>query len=161
MKHVNTQKAEADELRSQISTAAQTAMQVEADMSSRLECVLNEERAQAAQDRQDLMSQISLLVTKSGEAQDARWQSKINVVRSDILSSRSTLETEEKKYNRSMDVWSKKESLLLEEVAKSRDNLKSRMKKDWMVSYCVQSIEVSVTDNALLRLSTNGIVQFK
>ncbi|KAL8915835.1 MAG: hypothetical protein Q9172_006621 [Xanthocarpia lactea] len=131
VKHVTTQKVEADELRSQISSAAQSAMQVEADMSSRLECVLNEERAQAAQDRQDLMSQISLLVTKSGEAQDARWQSKINVVRSDILSSRSIFETEEKKYNRSMDVWSKKETLLLEEVAKSRDNLKSRMKKDW------------------------------
>ena len=110
-------------------------MQVEAEMSSRLECALNDERAQAAQDRQDLISQISLLVTKSGEAQDARWQSKINVVRSDILSSRSIFETEEKKYNRSMDVWSKQESLLLEEVAKSRDNLKSRMKKDWTVSY--------------------------
>ncbi|KAL8773707.1 MAG: hypothetical protein Q9209_001475 [Squamulea sp. 1 TL-2023] len=132
VKHVNAQKAEADELQSHISAAAHDAMQAEAQMAFRIEAVLNEERAQAALDRQDLLSQISSLVAKSGDAQDARWQSKMNEVKSDILTSRSTFETRERKYSESMGVWSKKESLLMEEVVKSRDTLKSRMKKDWM-----------------------------
>ncbi|KAI4256564.1 MAG: hypothetical protein L6R42_006144, partial [Xanthoria sp. 1 TBL-2021] len=132
VKHVNTQKAEADELRMQISTATLSAIQAEADMSSRLETVLKEERAQAAEDRQNLLSQISLLVTKSGEAQDARWQSKVNGIKTEMMSSRSDLENAEKKYSNSMGVWSEKENLLVEEVVKSRETLKARMKKDWM-----------------------------
>ncbi|KAL8804296.1 MAG: hypothetical protein Q9182_002661 [Xanthomendoza sp. 2 TL-2023] len=131
VKHINTQKTEADKLRSQISTAAQDVMQAEAQICSRLESVLKEERAQAAQDRQNLLSQISALVTESGEAQDARWESQINRVKSDVMASRSVFENEEKKYSESMDVWSKKEKLLVEDVVKSRDALKSRMKKDW------------------------------
>ncbi|KAL8703843.1 MAG: hypothetical protein Q9201_002993 [Fulgogasparrea decipioides] len=131
VKHVSAQKAEAEELRSQVSAAAQDAMQAEARMSSQLESTLMEERAQAAQDREDLLSQITSLVHKTGETQDARWQSKIDRIKSDIESSRSTLESEEKKYSGAMDVWSEKENLLIEEVLKSRDSLKSRMKKDW------------------------------
>ncbi|KAL8837633.1 MAG: hypothetical protein Q9176_005550 [Flavoplaca citrina] len=131
VKHVNTQKAEADELRSHISKAAQAAIQAKAEMSTRLETVMRDERAQAAEDRQDLLSQISLLVTKSGEAQDARWQSKVNSIQTEVMSSRSDLESAEKKYKDSMSVWSEKENLLVEEVIKSRETLKSRMKKDW------------------------------
>ncbi|KAL8829421.1 MAG: hypothetical protein Q9170_006174 [Blastenia crenularia] len=131
VKHVNIQKAEADTLRSQISTAAQLSMQTEAQISSQLQSVLEEERAHAAQDRQDLLSQITSLVNKSGETQDARWQSRISGIRSDIASSQSTFKGEEKKYSEAMSVWSKKENLLVEEVLKSRDALKSRMKKDW------------------------------
>ncbi|KAI4130401.1 MAG: hypothetical protein LQ338_001739 [Usnochroma carphineum] len=131
VKHVNSQKAEADELRSQISKAAQHALQAEAKTSSQLAAALNEERAQAAQDRQDLLSQITALVNKSGETQDSRWQSKIDAIRSDITCSHSTLEAEEKRYNEAMNIWTQKEHLLVEEVFKSRDSLKSRMKKDW------------------------------
>ncbi|KAL9581169.1 MAG: hypothetical protein Q9203_006006, partial [Teloschistes exilis] len=131
VKHVNSQKAEADELRCQISKAAQDAMLAESRMSSELETALKEERTEAAQDREALLSQITSLVNKSGETQDARWQSKIDSIRSDITSSRSKFEAEEKTYSEAMDVWSQKESLLVEEVIKSRDNLKSRMKKDW------------------------------
>lgn len=156
MKHVNTQKAEADELRFQISTATLSAIQAEADLSSRLEAVLKEERAQAAEDRQNLLSQISLLVTKSGEAQDARLQSKVNGIKTEMMSSRSDLENAEKKYSNSMGVWSEKENLLVEEVVKSRETLKSRMKKDWTVSHSMSELPtILFTDNFLLRLSTN------
>ncbi|KAL8708591.1 MAG: hypothetical protein Q9220_006527 [cf. Caloplaca sp. 1 TL-2023] len=134
VKHVNTQKAEADELRAQISAATQEAIQAKAQTSSRLESILDEERAQAAQDRQSLLSQITSLVHQSGENQDARWRSSIAGVRADIGVSRCDLEARQKAYSESMDVWSQKESLLIDEVLKSRDSLKSRMKKDWMVS---------------------------
>lgn len=133
VKHINTQKVEAEELRTQMSKAAQEAMKAKAEISLQLESALEDERAQATQDRRNLLSQISSLVNKSGETQDARWQAKIDAMRSDIASSRLTLEAEEKQYSESMNVWSQKESLLVEEVLKSRDALKSQMKKDWTV----------------------------
>ena len=100
-------------------------------MSTRLETCLNEERAQASQDRQNLLAQITSLINQSGEAQDARWESKINAVRKEITSARSTLDTANANYNADMDVWSEKENLLVGEVLKSRDTLKNKMKDDW------------------------------
>lgn len=100
-------------------------------MSAQLETCLNEERAQASQQRRVMLAQITALINQSGDAQDSRWESKINAVRNDIASARSTLGTSNENYNTSMDVWSEKESLLVDEVLKSRDTLKSKMKDDW------------------------------
>ena len=127
---------EAHGLRKQLSTACQAAIQADADVSARLQACLTEEREQAVLDRQSLLSQITDLVNKSGEQQDARWTSKIDAVRSDIASSTLKFEAADTLYSKGMDVWSQKENLLVEEVLKSRETLKSKMKKDWNVS-CV------------------------
>lgn len=92
---------------------------------------MKEERDQAAHDRENLLSQITILINTSGEVQDSRWQSKINRVRNDISASRSALESADKHYGSGMDVWSQKENLLVEEVLRSRDTLKGKMKEDW------------------------------
>ena len=128
---MNSQKAEADDLRQKASSAAKAAMQADADVSMRLETCLNEERAQASRDRQNLLAEITTLINSSGEAQDSRWVSKINAVRKDIASGRSTLDTANENYNTKMDVWSEKENLLIGEVLKARDALKNKMKDDW------------------------------
>ena len=131
VKHVNSQRDEANDLRQKASAAAREAIQADADVSARLEKCLKEERAQAFQDRQNLLAQITTLVNQSGEAQDSRWESSINAVRQDIASARSTLDTANEKHNTGMDVWTEKENLLAGEVLKSRDTLKSKMKDDW------------------------------
>ena len=128
---MNSQKAEADVLRQKASSAAKAAMQADADVAARLETCLMEERAQASQERQDLLVQITNLVNKSGETQDARWEFRTNAIYEDILSSRSTLKAADEGYNTGMDVWSQNEKSLVEEVLKSRDTLKSKMKEDW------------------------------
>ena len=92
---------------------------------------MHEERAQADLDRQQLLCQINNLVNKSGEVQEARWKSKIDAVKGDIAVSQSKLQSSEKSYDECMDIWSKKESLLVEEVLKSRESLKVKMKEDW------------------------------
>ena len=135
VKHLNTQKAEADSLRKQLWIASQATMQADADVSAKLEACLTEERQQAAVERQNLLSQITDLVNKSGETQDARWASKLDAVRSDIATSTSNFQAADKIYCEGMDLWSHKENLLVEEVLKSRETLKGKMKKDWMVSY--------------------------
>lgn len=96
-----------------------------------METCLREERAQASQDRQTLLAQITTLVNQSAEAQDSRWETKINAVRKNIASASSTLDTANENYNASMNIWSEKENLLVGEVLKSRDTLKSKMKDDW------------------------------
>lgn len=134
VKHLNTQKVEADALKKQLSLANQAAMQADADVSERLQACLTEEREQAVLDRQSLLSQITDLVNKSGEQHQARWVSKIDTVRSDIAITTSKFQAADKLYSEGMDVWSQKENLLVEEVLKSKDMLKSKMKKDWNVS---------------------------
>ena len=131
MKHVNTQKVEADNLRQKASAAVNAAVQVEANVAARLETCLHEERAQNSKDHHDLLAQITSLIHKSGEVQNARWESKINAVREEVLSSRSALQAADHGYNTGMDIWSQKEKVLVDEVLKSRDTLKGKMKEDW------------------------------
>ena len=74
------------------------------------------------------------LVTSSANlarSRIGRWSSKIQAARQDIAASRINLESADQSYNSGMEIWSKKESLLVEEVLKSRDTLKIKMKEDW------------------------------
>ena len=128
---MNSQKIEADQLRCNVSAAAEATSQAHDGFSNHLETCLNEERKQASQDRQNLLSQIITLINQSGEVQDARWSSKINAVRDEIALSRSSSQAANKEYNTGMDAWSQKEKLLVDEVLTSRDTLKSKMKEDW------------------------------
>ena len=137
MRHLKSQRSEAEELKAKLSSAAKAAMQADAEASSRLESCLAEERHQASTNRQELLSQITTLINKSGEAQETRWDSKVNAVRGDIAASRTIFQQADKEYTENMDVWFKKETLLVEEVLKSRDNLKGKMKNDWTV--CVST----------------------
>jgi len=131
VKHLNKQQAEADDLRRQLSIATTTAIQAEERVAQQLEVLLEEERKQAAKDRQTLLSQITNLVNATGSAQDERLNQKVQAVRTDLTTARAEFRTADNKFSESMDIWSKKETLLIEEVLKSRDTLKGKMKKDW------------------------------
>ena len=95
---------------------------------------MSEERRQAAADRQTLLSQITDLINKSGEAQEVRLQAKIDSVREDVASSKIALQKADQQHMEGMRLWSEKENLLVDEVLKSRDTLKGKMKNDWTVS---------------------------
>jgi len=98
--------------------------------------VLREEREQAAADRQTLLSQITTLVMAQGETQDARLGAKIGEVQKDVLSSKESFEASRVQYGQGMDAWTEKEGKLVEEVLRSRETLKSKLKEDWVVSDC-------------------------
>ena len=125
------QKGEADQLRLKITSSTKAALEADEAVSLRLDEILNEERAQAQQDRQMLLGQISDLIIRSGEEQDRRLTSKVQIARQDMGALRSNLAVADATYNTGMDTWGKKESLLVEEVLKSRDALKVKMKEDW------------------------------
>ncbi|KAI9745029.1 MAG: kinesin motor protein cin8 [Claussenomyces sp. TS43310] len=134
IKHVNSQKAEADDLRRHLAVASDAAMQANVAASSRLDTILCEERQQAAVDRESLLSQITDLFKAQGEAQDQRLHAKIGEVQRDVLSSKEAFQASNNAYSEGMDVWNDKEIKLVEEVLRSRETLKSKLKEDWVVA---------------------------
>ncbi|KAI9780147.1 MAG: kinesin motor protein cin8 [Geoglossum umbratile] len=131
VKHINSQKAEADDLRRQLAVATADAVQTSATASARLDAALEGERQQSASDRKTLLSQIALLIESTAETQDARLISRIGSIQDDIHDSRSKFDVAQAKFNEGMNVWAQKENLLVEEVLKSREELKGKLKKDW------------------------------
>lgn len=109
-------------------------MQANSAASAKLDDVLREEREQAAVDRQSLLMQITNLVMAQGETQEARLSVKIGEVQKDVLSSKESFETSRTQYSQGMDAWNEKEGKLVEEVLRSRETLKSKLKEDWVVS---------------------------
>ncbi|KAG8533025.1 uncharacterized protein KY384_001808 [Bacidia gigantensis] len=131
VQRMGAQKAEAEELRKQISEAATAAVQADEAVSGLLDACLNEERAKASQERQVLLNSITKLINQSAETQDARWTSRVNAVRQDISKSKTNLESSETAYCEGMHKWSKEECSLVDGVLKSRETLKTKMKEDW------------------------------
>ena len=136
LKHINAQKTEAYDLRQQLHVASELAMRSSAAASTKLEEVLREEKEQAAADRQNLLSQITNLVMAQGEIQDKRLSSKITEVQQNVISSNETFEASRAQYSQGMDAWNEKEGKLVEDVLRSRETLKTKLKEDWVVSSC-------------------------
>ncbi|KAG9237089.1 P-loop containing nucleoside triphosphate hydrolase protein [Amylocarpus encephaloides] len=134
LKHINAQKDEANNLRQQLTTASEVAMTSSMAASAKLDGVLREERAQAAVDRQNLLSQITSLVMAQGESQDARLSGKIGKVRQDVATSNEVFEASRSQYSQRMDAWNDNEGKLVEEVLRSRETLKSKLKEDWVAA---------------------------
>ena len=134
IKHVESQKSECQMLRNELNNALEAKSKAEADLSSRLTSSLTKEREQAAADRQHLLAEISALVEKSSETQEKRWDEKISAIQSDLNISQTTFSAATAKYNEGSDSWAIKEDLLIDEVMKSRDRLKSQLKSGWNVS---------------------------
>jgi len=109
-------------------------MQANSAASAKLDDVLREEREQAAADRQTLLIQITNLVMAQGETQDARMSAKIGEVQKDVHSSNESFEASRAQYSQGMDVWNEKEGRLVEEVLRSRETLKSKLKEDWVAA---------------------------
>ena len=135
MKHLDEQKTEAQDLRLQLRQAASTAMEAEAAADLRLQSILEEEKRQGVSDRQQLLQQISGLLMTAGEQQDARLSSKIQAVQQEMSSNRAIFEEAQGKYDVGMNSWDQKEEAIVETVLKSREAIKMKLKKDWLVSW--------------------------
>ncbi|KAI9785564.1 MAG: kinesin motor protein cin8 [Peltula sp. TS41687] len=128
---IDSQKSEADRLQQDLLLANVRAVEAHHIASSRLERVLEEERKRAASEREQLLSQISSLVHASGKAQDERWSTKLSTLRQDIHTSRVALEGAVGSYRQGVSQWSHQGQAFKEEVSKSRESLKSRLKQGW------------------------------
>lgn len=145
MEHLEAQKAEVNELRSQLQEANRRAMEANEVASTRLQQALEEERENAEADRADLLSQIKLLIEDSGQKQAARLKSRVDGITSDMASSGEMLEQASNVYHERMKEWTRREDQLIEEVASSRDTIENRMEKDWNVRFVHANIYLDET----------------
>ncbi|KAF5017767.1 hypothetical protein F66182_10274 [Fusarium sp. NRRL 66182] len=131
VKHISAQRAECDSLKRQLQTATNTIVLQNASISTRIQDALVEERRQAVDDRQKLMSQISALINTQAETQESRLQERASQIRKSVTAASTTLEQAISTYGEGMSSWDVKEGELLDEVKKSRDQLKTKLKDDW------------------------------
>ncbi|KAK3486342.1 putative kinesin-related protein bimC [Neurospora crassa] len=128
---ISAQKAEAERLRQELEGASQTIVESNATVSARIQEVLEEERRQAAEERQNLLLQIGSLINSQAEMQESRLAGKTALIRQAVMDSNATFEGSMSEYLDGMNAWNEKDSRLMEDVVKSRDVLKNKMKDDW------------------------------
>ncbi|TQV96224.1 kinesin family protein (BimC) [Cordyceps javanica] len=134
VKHITAQRSESDNLRRQIQNATNAAVLQSSSTSLRIQEVIGEERRQAAEDRQKLLAQITTLINTQAETQESRFADKASQIQKSVTESSSTLERAVIQYNEGMDSWDEKEGELLEDVRKSREQLKTKLKDDWNIA---------------------------
>ncbi|EFQ25620.1 kinesin motor domain-containing protein [Colletotrichum graminicola] len=131
MTHITTQRSESDRLRQQLQNATDTIVEQNEDISSQMQRVLDEERKQAAQDRRNLLAQITTLINAQAETQESRLAEKTAHLQKSVLDSNDSLQGNMAQYSEDMEVWDEKEGQFLDDMAKSRDAMKSKLKDDW------------------------------
>jgi kinesin family member 11 len=166
-KQLITQKAEADRLRAELEEANQQNIESSKEACSRIQSCLEKEQTTAQEDRQALLSQISKLIESSGSKQDQRISSALNATQTHLAESRSAFEAANAKYSDGMKKWMENDAALVSQVNNSRDNLKSKMKKDWTVRYKLHFVVRQIltvtqdvnTRNASIQTSTKAVHQ--
>lgn len=77
------------------------------------------------------MTQISALINTQAEAQESRLHGKAILIQKSMAETNTNLENAVSHYGEGMVSWDVKEGELLDEVKKSRDQLKTKLKDDW------------------------------
>ncbi|KAH7320020.1 P-loop containing nucleoside triphosphate hydrolase protein [Stachybotrys elegans] len=145
VRHVTTQRSECDNLRRQLQTATNTIILQNASISTQMQEALEAERRQAAEERQKLIGQITILLNSQAEAQEARFAEKSALLQKSIAENNSSLEGAVSQHGQGMDAWDEKQGQLLEDVKKSRDQLKNKLKDDWTATNdCSTAIQNSI-----------------
>ncbi|KAI0126605.1 kinesin motor domain-containing protein [Xylariales sp. AK1849] len=131
LRHINGQKKESDRLRQQLQGASDTIVQSNAAISARIQDVIDEERKQAAEERRNLLMQITTLINSQAQVRESRLVDKAASIQQSVHQTNTTFEGSMAQYSQSMDSWGQKEEELLGEVSQSREALKGRLKDDW------------------------------
>ncbi|CAM1504498.1 Fc.00g020890.m01.CDS01 [Cosmosporella sp. VM-42] len=131
VRHLTAQRSESDNLRRQLQSATNTIVIQNATISTRIQDALEEERRQGIEDRQKLVTQIANLINTQAETQETRLAEKAALIKKSVAESNTSLEEAVSNYGQGMDTWDVKEGELLDEVKKSREQLKIKLKDDW------------------------------
>lgn len=140
VQHLGSQRAESNSLRRQLEQASQVAIQANNSVTLQIQDVVEEERKRAAEDRQNLLMQITSLINSHAEQQESRLADKTSKIREQINGANKTFEGQVASYSSGMDRWASNEQKLLESVGQSRESLKTKLQEDWTVSISVTVI---------------------
>ncbi|POR33002.1 Kinesin-like protein bimC [Tolypocladium paradoxum] len=148
VRHISAQRSESDGLRRQLHSATSTIILQNAGISTRIQEALEDERRQAAEDRQMLLIQISNLVNQQAEAHEARLVDRAAQIQAGLAEFSTSLEGAVSQYAQGMDAWDEKEGQHLEQVQRSRAQLETKLEDDLAAANehntCMQNASRSV-----------------
>lgn len=144
LRHMAAQKTESDKLRKKLEEASRIIVESNGTMSARIQGVVEEERKQAAVERQNLLQQIGSLISSQAELQESRLAGKTALIQQTVVNSSKTFEGDVAQFSEGMDAWNVKDTQILEDVAKSRDALKTKLKDEWTVSPPVSPVPLTL-----------------
>ncbi|KAI8955568.1 P-loop containing nucleoside triphosphate hydrolase protein [Xylaria longipes] len=131
LKHNAAQRKESDGLRERLQDAAETVKQSNASISMQIQNVIEQERQQATEERRTLLAQITSLINSQADTQESRLASKAAFIQRNVQENAAVLEGSMTQYAQGMDKWNAREGQFLDEVAASRETIKSKLQDDW------------------------------
>ncbi|OAA55302.1 kinesin-II 85 kDa subunit [Niveomyces insectorum RCEF 264] len=130
LEHTTSQRSEAECLRRQVESASQAAVEANTRMAAQMQETVNEERRQAAEDRQRLLAQIGDLINAQATDQEARWAAKTDVLRERLVQANASLEGSLDVYAEGMDAWNERNDKFAEDLSRARHDLITRLDDD-------------------------------
>lgn len=131
--HLEGQKTEINRLRSQLQEANRETAEANRKVSSNMAQLLEEEQANAEAEREQLLSQIRVLMDESRQKQFNRVKGRFDTLRTDISSSGDSLEQATAQHDRQIDEWIFRSEQFAKDVNSSKDDIKMKMQNDWEV----------------------------
>jgi kinesin family protein 11 len=134
VRELNEQKSGAEKLRLQIVEANNELALKNSASTMRLSTLLEEERQTQAVERQALLSQIAAMVNSTAQKQEQRVEQGIASIRTEFNESATMHNTTHEAYIVGERQWSAQSDELVSKVIRSRDNVKNKIKTDFVVS---------------------------
>ena len=130
-KQLSGQREENGLLRRELQIANQRNIEASLAASDRLQAGLEEETQASQRERQQLKDQILDLIEASAVRQHERMSSTVLETQAHIVQSTEAFEEAGKSYSQGMDELATQDEELMAKITRSRDDLKTRMKRDW------------------------------
>jgi kinesin family protein 11 len=114
----------------------------------RLLQVVDEENKKSAEERQQLLAQVTSLINASAQARDTRLNEKVFGVCEEIGNTNASFETEQSAYSEGMGNWVDKSKGILAGISKSQDAVKAKIKGDFS-AVTLQSTSIKNTTTSV------------
>lgn len=128
-------------------------MQANKASQGRLLQVVDEEKQKSAEERQQLLAQVTSLINANADAQDKRLNEKIFGVCEEIGTANASFEVEHSAYSEGVGNWINKSKDILAGISKSQDTVKTKIKSDFSAvnqrSSSIKNTTTSVHDSTV------------
>ncbi|KAL1611566.1 Kinesin-related motor protein [Nothophoma quercina] len=148
VKSLNAQQAENDRLNAQVLEANTALLAANNHTQGRLAQVVDEEKHKSAEERQQLLQQITALISANADAQDQRMNEKLASVGAELGAANTAFETQQATYTSGVEAWNDQSKSIVAGVTASRDAMKTRLRGDY---------EMATQHSDLLKNTTTSV----
>ncbi|KAJ4345169.1 Kinesin- motor protein [Ascochyta clinopodiicola] len=131
VKSLNTQQTENDRLHAQVLEANAALLAANSHTQGRLAQVVDEEKQKSAEERQQLLQQITALIGANADAQDERMNEKLASVGAGLGAANAAFETQQSAYTSGVEAWNNQSKSIVAGVTTSRDAMKTKLRGDY------------------------------